>query len=260
MKLGDYPELWRVSHRRSRSEQDYLEFQTYQARQLISYLESKHVTLPGQRLLDLGSGIGGYSREFARRGAEVVSIDLMQPHYALRQRLTQMRGDASLIPLRDESTNIVFCASLIEHVAQPEAVLHEIERVLITGGAAYVSFPPYYNPTGGHEFAPFHYLGEKIAIRLVKRQRVVPDWVKQLYSASENPASFADLYRGWGLYKMTIGKMRRLIAQTGLACKDMSTRYLPISFIRWPVLGEFLTWHAQFLLVKELPCRSVASA
>jgi hypothetical protein len=30
----------------------------------------------------------------------------------------------------------------------------------------------------------------------------------------------------------------------------MSTRYMPASFIRWPVIGEALTWHAQFLLRK----------
>jgi hypothetical protein len=49
---------------------------------------------------------------------------------------------------------------------------------------------------------------------------------------------------------MTIRKFRGLVAGSGLTCLDVSTRYLPVSFVRWPILGEFLTWHAQFLLAK----------
>jgi len=49
---------------------------------------------------------------------------------------------------------------------------------------------------------------------------------------------------------MTVGKARSLISASGLEILDMSTRYMPVSLIRWPVLGELLTWHAQFLLAK----------
>jgi hypothetical protein len=31
----------------------------------------------------------------------------------------------------------------------------------------------------------------------------------------------------------------------------MSTRYQPLSVIRWPIVGEVMTWHAQFLLEKR---------
>jgi hypothetical protein len=55
---------------------------------------------------------------------------------------------------------------------------------------------------------------------------------------------------------MTIRKFRRLLARTQLVCRDVSARYFPISFVRWPVLGEILTWHAQFLVVK--PARSAS--
>lgn len=244
--------LWRVARRRAASEQDYLAFQAYQARWLIDYLAEHDVALSGRRLLDLGSGVGGYSLEFARAGARVITVDLMQPLRAEAQDLSvkQVRGDALRVPLKTASCDIVFCASLIEHVRYPEQLLAEIERVLKPGGQAYVSFPPYYSPPGGHEFAPFHYLGERMALKLVPRRRVVADWVKSMYAANDDAASFGELYAGWGLYRMTIGKMRRLIAASDLRCEDMSTRYLPISAIRWPLLNEVLTWHAQFLLRK----------
>jgi len=250
MKLRDWMRLWQVSRRRLHSEKDYREFQAFQARQILNYLAAHGVVVRGRSLLDLGSGMGGYSQEFARQGAQVISVDLVQPRLPDVDGMSQVRATARAIPLRNHAVDLVFCASLIEHVAEPQMVLAEIERVLIAGGVCYISFPPYYSPVGGHEFAPFHYLGERLAIRLARRPAAVPEWLRQLYDMPTQVQSFADSYQGWGLYKMTIRKFRRLVAHTGLVRLDMSTRYMPISWVGWPLLGEILTWHAQFLLAK----------
>lgn len=238
-----------MARRRLRSEQDYRAFQAYQARLLLDYLEQHAIRLSGRIVLDLGSGVGGYSEEFARCGACVISVDLVQPQLTPGLPINQIVGNALALPLCTEGFDFVFCASLIEHVAQPAQLLAEIERVLKPGGVCYLSFPPYYSPRGGHEFAPFHYLGERVALRLVQR-RQRHDWERRLYDVSARPQSFADLFHGWGLYKMTIAKFQRLLKDTHLRCRDLSTRYFPISFIRVPLIGEVLTWHAQCLLVK----------
>jgi SAM-dependent methyltransferase len=250
MNLSGFFELRRLAWRRLRSEQDYRAFQAFQARQLIDYLKARGVVVRDRSVLDLGSGVAGYSQEFALAGARVISLDLVTPRQTHVEEMMLVQANAVAVPLSSGAFDIVFCASLIEHVAEPEVVLAEIERVLKPRGYAYISFPPYYSPTGGHEFAPFHYLGERLALRLVRRRAVVPAWVYQLYNLPEQPASFAHLSDGWGLYKLTIHKFRRLLAQTQLRCRDVSTRYFPVSFIRWPLLGEILTWHAQFLVVK----------
>lgn len=249
MRLRDLRDLWRVSVRRGESETRYREFQAFQARLLIQYLEEHGVRLAGRSLLDLGSGLGGYSRELAAAGARVIAVDLSHPRVA-EPAVRRVRASAAAVPLRDASVDLVFCASLIEHVPHPETILAEIERVLRPGGVAYVSFPPYYSPLGGHEFAPFHYLGERMALRL-RRRRHVPAWVQDIYPVHEDAAGFSDLFSGWGLYRMTVRKFRRLLRSSELRCLDMSTRYLPVSFIRWPWVGEVLTWHAQFLLAKS---------
>lgn len=248
MHLHDYVELWRVARQRSRSEDNYRRFQSFQAKLLLRYLAEKGISVVGRRVLDLGSGVAGYSQEFSRHGASVISLDLARPN--LMQTVDQLQGSALAIPLPENSMDVVFCASLIEHVAEPERVLTEAERVMKPEGFGYFSFPPYYSPMGGHEYAPFHYLSEKVALRLVRHQAVLPDWVSRMHTASDNPSSFADLYQGWGLYRMTICKFRKLLKHTHLICVDSSTRYLPMSFIRWPVLGEVLTWHAQFVVQK----------
>lgn len=252
LNLRDYLELWRVSKRRLNSEQDYREFQAFQANQLIKYLSRQGVSIRGRSLMDLGSGIAGYSRAFAQHGARVMSVDLVHPPNHRTFEVLPIQASALALPLPSATVDIVFCASLIEHVAEPQVVMSEIERVLKPGGFAYVSFPPYYSPVGGHEFAPFHYLGERLALRLVRRHHIIPAWVRELYGSPDEVKSFANLYKGWGLYKMTIRKFRRLLSRTDLVCVNMATRYMPVSFVRWPVMGELLTWHAQFLLLKPL--------
>ena len=250
MRFQDYIELWRASSRRSRSEQDYRHFQNVQAYLLLDYLGRRGIVIRDKRLLDLGSGIAGYSQTMVGAGARVVSLDLVQPKIAPLAGLAQISASAMAIPLPAQSIDFVFCASLIEDVATPEVVLAEAWRVLKPGAYAYFSFPPYYSPTGGHEYAPYHYLGEKVALRMVRHRSVLPDWVSSMHHASEAPASFAELYQGWGLYHMTIARFRRLLRQTRFDLLDVSTRYMPMSFVRWPVIGELLTWHAQFLLKK----------
>lgn len=252
MKISDYIALWNLTKRRLHSEEDYRQFQAFQASLLLSYLQSFGIAIYGKKVLDIGSGIGGYSAEMVARGARVFSLDLIRPSYTPLEGNSLLMANALAIPLHSMSVDFVFCASLIEHVAEPARLLSEIERTLTPGGFCYLSFPPFYSPRGGHEFAPFHYLGERLAIRLTKQEQRHPIWIRDLYKVSMKPRTFAETYPGWGLYKMTIATARRLTASSSLELVDMSTRYLPISFIRWPVVGEVLTWHAQFLLRKPV--------
>lgn len=248
--LADFAKLWRLSRKRIHSEIDYREFQAFQAQLILNYLYSFGVELKGKRVLDLGSGIGGYSEKMAGEGATVVSFDLMANAVTLDEGCLAVVGNALHVPLATHSVDFVFCASLIEHVTEPQTLMREVARVLRPGGFCYLSFPPFYSPVGGHEYAPFHYFGERWAMRLAGERSMKghPEWAQQLYPINEQPDSFAGIYTNWGLFVMTIAKARRLIANSGLTLLDQSTRYLPYSFARWPLLGELLTWHVQFLL------------
>jgi SAM-dependent methyltransferase len=252
MESRDYVNLCRLGRHRIRSEEDYRTFQAFQATLLLKYLRGFGIEIEGKRVLDLGSGIGGYSEEMGRHGATVISLDLIKPPQERVPGCVPVVASALSIPLCDERIDFVFCASLIEHVYDPAGLLAEIRRTLVEGGGCYLSFPPFYSPLGGHEFSPFHYLGESLAMRLARRHSRHPQWVRDRYKISPSPRSFSETYQDWGLYKMTVAKAKRLIYSSGLKMVNMSTRYLPMSMIRWPILGEILTWHAQFLLVK--PC------
>lgn len=253
MKPKDYVELYRLARKRLNSEEDYWEFQRFQAALILEYLAKFQVVVKDWVVLDLGSGVGGYSSLMREREAMVISLDLVMPtRHSLASRGFQVVGDALRIPILDSSLDFVFCASLIEHVSNPRLLLQEIERVLKPGGYCYLSFPPYYSIRGGHEFSPFHLLGEQVALRISKLlRRATPEWSARIYAPEISPTSFKHLYRNWGLHKLTISEARKLVSSSKFSVIDCSTRYIPINTTKWGLIGEFLTWHAQFLLRKR---------
>jgi ubiquinone/menaquinone biosynthesis C-methylase UbiE len=111
-------------------------------------------------ILDVGCGAGGKSMYYLSLGAKkVVGIDVVE-HYreeskALADELGVtgfefVVGDAAKTNFEDESFDTVIMNDAMEHVAQPEAVLKEMNRILKKGGRLYVNFPPYYHPYGAH--------------------------------------------------------------------------------------------------------------
>jgi SAM-dependent methyltransferase len=237
MRVRDYLTLWQLARRRFDSGQDYQTFQQFQGRLLMTDFRSKGLSFEGQKVLDLGCSWGGYSQLFIEARAKVMSIDIeTHPQVSEAVRNGLVVSNALALPVQAGQFDFVFCASLIEHVSQPSQLLAELFRVLRPGGRCYVGFPPFYSPAGGHQFKPFHLLGERVATILVGKGRY----------------TFADLGGGWGLYRVTIGQVRSLLAEVGLVIDDISTKFLSLSPARMPLLGEFLTWYVQFLAHKPV--------
>jgi 2-polyprenyl-3-methyl-5-hydroxy-6-metoxy-1,4-benzoquinol methylase len=227
--IREWVHLLHLARRRFRSDDNYRRFQTYQGRLILDYLSEQGINIQNARVLDLGCGRGGYGRAMANAGAEVVSIDLSLPETIPP---TFVLADALYLPFDSNHFSMIFCASLIEHVHDPAQLLAGIKRMLTFDGVAYLSFPPFYSPIGGHQFKPYHLLGERWALRLSK------------YKVD----NYATSCGKWGLYPLTIRRARQLFAEAGLAIMHESTRFLPFNVARLPWLGEFLTWHVQFIL------------
>lgn len=104
----------------------------------------RYVSLDGRRVLDLGCGIGQYVRAFARHGAIAYGCDIEQPRLvdartAGTTGLALAAGEA--LPYRDGSMDIVVLNEVIEHVADDNATMREVARILAPGGTAIIYAP-----------------------------------------------------------------------------------------------------------------------
>jgi len=237
MRFSDWMTLLRLGRQRLTSGDAYVRFQTFQGEMILSEIEATGVRLEGRRALDLGCGYGGYSLALRKRTDRVLAADRHFPPGSCTTHATiwWVEADAVSLPFGDGEFDFIMCASLIEHVAEPLRLLSEIRRVMSPRGICYLSFPPFYSPVGGHNFKPYHLLGEKLAIRLSGLQC----------------ASYATAFGKWGLYPLTIRKVRRLVGTAGLRIRNLATRFLPLNTAALPMVGEFLTWHVQFLLARD---------
>ena len=101
---------------------------------------------PGGRLLEVGCSMGNDSVQLARRGMNVVGVDLTERAIELvKLRFDQegLRGefrvaDAEQLPFEDGSFDVAYSFGVLHHTPNTPAAVREIHRVLRPGGKAFV--------------------------------------------------------------------------------------------------------------------------
>jgi SAM-dependent methyltransferase len=96
----------------------------------------------GQRLLEVGCGIGTDLARFAAGGAHVTGIDLAQTaidlaktNFGHRGLTGDLRvGDGEALPFPDASFDVVYGHGVLQYAAAPERIIAEAHRVLKPGG------------------------------------------------------------------------------------------------------------------------------
>lgn len=91
--------------------------------------------------LDVGCGEGHNTGLLRLRGADVVGVDLAEVFLGAAHgvRIEAVQGDAVDLPFRDSSFDFAAAFMSLMDVANPEAALREIGRVLVPGGFAQFS-------------------------------------------------------------------------------------------------------------------------
>lgn len=96
----------------------------------------------GQRVLEIGHGLGSDLLTWAEAGAETHGIDITEEHHRLTKLNFALHGreaklelaDAARIPYPDEHFDIVYSNGVLHHTRDIAACIAEVRRVLKPGG------------------------------------------------------------------------------------------------------------------------------
>jgi len=106
-------------------------------------------SIRAQKLLDVGCEAGWITIKLAQKGAMVTAIDLIEePIAELRRQvrgqklnLKLMVADATKMPFKPNSFDIILATEVIEHITRLEKFVTGAFRVLKPGGKLLVTFP-----------------------------------------------------------------------------------------------------------------------
>jgi SAM-dependent methyltransferase len=201
---------------------------------------ARYADLPGRVVLDVGGGPGHFTAAFRGRGARclLVEPDAAELRADGEPPGAAVHGDGMALPVADGGVDVCFSSNVLEHVRDPAAMLSEMIRVTRPGGVIYLAFTNWYSPWGGHEMAPWHYLGGRYAERRYVRRTGGPP--------KNRP--------GTGLFPVHVGPtLRGVRARGDVVVLTAQPRYYP----RWsrcvlavPGLREVVTWNLLLVLRK----------
>ena len=207
-------------------------------------------------VLDIGCGAGGKSLYYITLGASrVYGVDCVE-HYkeesealaaelGLADKFTFIHADAKSLPYPDDSFDTVIMNDAMEHVAEPEAVLLEILRVMKKGGKLYINFPPYHHPFGAH-------LSDAVNIpwvHLFFTEKTLIEGYKELVKDKPDGQSRIDFrisekdgkeYFSY-INKMTLarfGKIKKALSLNCVYYEEIPLRSFLAPFAKVPVLKE----------------------
>jgi SAM-dependent methyltransferase len=90
-------------------------------------------------LLDLGCGNRPFRRIYEKYTEDSVGMDVPYSLHDLGS--IQVYASGTDLPFRSGSFDMVLCTEVMEHVAEPESFLREIDRVLMPGGHLVMTVP-----------------------------------------------------------------------------------------------------------------------
>ncbi len=112
---------------------------------------------PG-RALDIGAAGGGNTRVLREHGWDAVALEYGADGAAVAHErgLATMRGDATSLPIADDSLDLVVAFDLLEHLHDDDAAVSEVRRVLRPGGTYLVAVPADPRLWSSHDVAVDH--------------------------------------------------------------------------------------------------------
>ncbi len=217
----------------------------------------RYTTLEGATVIDVGGGAGYFTEALRAAGARCALVEpeagdppvappgpnstpAERHRYAVSAGRVApgvtVAGDGYHLPVPDGAADLTFSSNVLEHVADVAGFLDEMVRITRPNGLLYVSFTAWYSFWGGHETAPWHYLGGHRAARRYEAKTGHP------------PKN----HFGTSLYACHVGPTLRLVRRRcDVEVIAAIPRYHPrwlLWVVRVPVLRELVTWNLLLVL------------
>ena len=125
----------------------------------IPYIQQFIEIKPNMRVLEIGCGDGGNLLPLSEMGCDVVGVDLAAERITnaiaifkeLNAKGTFLARDIFTIKEFEYGFDLIICHDVIEHVVDKETFLANMRRYLKPEGIAFMSFPAWQMPFGGHQ-------------------------------------------------------------------------------------------------------------
>jgi ubiquinone/menaquinone biosynthesis C-methylase UbiE len=116
---------------------------------VLKYLQP----LPGERILDVGCGVGTFAFHSARAGAKAIGLDYSRESINIARKMTErfgvgestrfITGTIDDLPFEDKYFDKIVASDIIEHISHEEkdVMLKEMKRVLKDDGIIVVYTP-----------------------------------------------------------------------------------------------------------------------
>ena len=224
---------------------------------------TQNMMLKNKTVVDIGCGPAGKSLYFASHGAKkVYGVDMLEQYKKESMKLAEKLGvkdrfefvscDSTRLPFPDGFADTIILNNTMEHLAEPEKSLMEMERILSKNGRIYINFPPYYHPSGAHltdaVFIPWVHLlfSDKVLIEAYKKLvSGLPDGesrIKFRISKRDDGTEYFSY-----INKMTVKRFRQIVKEL-----DMK----PVYYEEVP-LRPYLLLLARIPVIKEMFIRTV---
>jgi SAM-dependent methyltransferase len=113
------------------------------------YRERRHLLatmldgVPTGTAMDIGAAGGGNTRVLRSRGFSVTALEygVDGAQVAAERGLAVLRGDATALPVADDSLDLVVAFDVLEHIVDDDAAVTEVLRVLRRDGRFLVAVP-----------------------------------------------------------------------------------------------------------------------
>jgi ubiquinone/menaquinone biosynthesis C-methylase UbiE len=166
--------------------QKYIEFRIFK-----QYLKKYNIDLTGKVILDIGCGSGYSSKLIIRefKPSKLFAFDFMPEQIKLAKKLGLKAdffvGDVTKIGLPSDTFDAVFVFGVLHHVPEWRKALHEVARVLKSGGVLLIeelnkSIVDFFNRLGfthpkeaRFEWSDFVYGMEEVGFKILKERKIL---------------------------------------------------------------------------------------